>query len=318
MKTIYSYIILLSLVSCAKVKMDKAPTVDFENKGNIAAISVGNYSEIPLTLVAYFSPEENAIDWSNPSFETSDSQAKKLEKISALVAFNGLEVDKIDQRLRSAIVQKEVYETIVDDLITTYDVFACDEITDAFDMQKCMDNEVLKNKFQTQEDTLQIEKSDKIKAIQLALDGKTSNTVNWINFDRIQAKISLQSKVNNAPTKIEFFANFIPGAPGRVYHSEARDSNNQTADIVGIQQYSKFYDNGLNGELTKLDFKILERTATNEFTGNYYLASLNMSLIPNLGIRYLGKIKAFDKNDKFLREGKMKFILASVKKAENF
>jgi hypothetical protein len=311
MKKLISFLLLVNLVSCAKVKMDSAKRVDFQNLGEISAISIGDTNEMPLSIVAYFAPALNAINWSSPAFQATDSQKSKLEKISSTVAYNGLEVDKIDQNLRAAIIQKEIYGTIVDELIQKYDVFTCDEITDAADLQKCSDNEIIKNQYQAQEDALQISKSDKIKIIQVALDGKTNNTVNWINFDRIQAKIFLKSKDNSIPAKLEFFANFIPGDSGRLYNSESTAQNNSQADIVEIKQYSKFYSNGINGELVKLDFKILERTAAGDFTGNYYLVSLNMSQVPNLGVRFLGKIKAYTSNGIFIREGKMKFILAS-------
>ena len=291
--------------------MDSAKKVDFLVRGEVAAISVGDTNEMPLSIVAYFSPALDSINWPSTAFQNSDSQSTKLEKISATVAFNGLEVDKIDQKLRAAIIQKEIFGTIVDDLILKYDVFSCDEITDAADLKKCTDNEIIKNQYQTEEDSLQVDKSDKIKIIQMALDGKTTNTVNWINFDRIQAKIFLKSKDNSVPTKLEFFANFIPGDAGRLYNSEPTAQNGSQADIVDIQQYSKFYSNGINGELIKLDFKILERSATGNFNGNYYLASLNMALVPNLGVRFLGKIKAYNSNGDFIREGKMKFILPS-------
>jgi len=315
-KYIISLVALVLATSCAKLNDDAAPTKAVEFKVVSSLESNKVYDQTPDSVAIYFIPEASEISWEAPGvFSKSDTTEQKLYSISREVAESGLGIDNITsaqfyKREEQKVIDLKMAEIVKEaGLEFTCAVLVLLPDTDAEIKAKCQEQMDLREVISTELKALDDKFNANLESIQMALDGRTNDTKNWIVSETKDCGLEL-SENNTKVDRLKLKANFIVGQE-RFY-----DSN--TGDITDLR-----LEKSLNGKLVSLNFTIKEKRIPlgynprdpeyNEavYTGNIYKASLNRSyIIDGNGMRFLGKIKMYheDRPDVLIREGKMKLI----------
>lgn len=296
--------VALIFVSCAKIDDVVAPTKDLTFDLVSPIRTTRDYDSNAESVAIYFMPQYEDVTWVSDLFNKDSSADEIMSSIAKTVAYNGLQVDNIvkDQYKLTILISEleESVDSIIDEDEDSdyFDSDDCEEIIEYEDVASTL---VVKCQALVSNNSKLSELREKfnvnVENIQMALDGKTKGTKNWIETESTQTQLQISEDINEE-VSLTLAARFIPNQLWVYKTSEG--------DIFDLSQTTAF-----DGRLVKLNFSIKERTENGDYTGRIYKAKLNRAFLEGVGVRFLGKINMYDqyRPDVILRKGNMKIIL---------